>query len=136
MKDYSDFTADLKFGEEGEKMLDSILTNQTIEVKRDRKTHRTQNYFIEYSSHGKPSGINTTSAQHWALMTGDGSMTLLVQTTRLIEALQKFKQDCIKANIPPEESWAKRGGDGNTSIAFCIEAPALMMYLLECCKDR
>lgn len=136
MKDYSDFRADLEFGEEGEKMLDNILTHQKIEVKRDRKTHNTHNYFIEYSSHGKPSGINTTTAQHWALMTADGSVTLLVQTTRLIEALQKFKADCVRAEIPPESSWAKRGGDGNTSVAFCIEAPVLLTYLLESCQDR
>ncbi len=136
MKDYSDFRADLEYGEEGEKILDSILTHQKIEVKRDRMAHRTQNYFIEYQSHGKPSGINTTTAQHWALMTADGSTTLLVQTTRLVEALQKFKADCIKANIEPDTTWAKPGGDGNTSIAFCIEAPALIGYLLECCKDR
>lgn len=136
MKDYSDFRADLEYGEEGENILNGVLRNQKIEVKRDRIAHRTGNYYFEYESHGKPSGFKTTTAGLWAIMTADCSTTLLVETTRLVESLRKFKAQCIATEQDAAETWAKRGGDGNTSVGVLIPADILIHQILSHCQDR
>jgi len=53
----NDFKYDLKIGQVGETMLNEILHDSTIEVKRDSWIGRTGNIAVEYQSRGKPSGI-------------------------------------------------------------------------------
>jgi hypothetical protein len=62
------FEYDLKLGQERENALAQILGNDsTIEVKSDRMARKTGNVFIEVESRGKPSGLSTTLADHWAI---------------------------------------------------------------------
>ncbi len=136
MKDYSDFRSDLEYGEEGENILNGVLRNQKIEVKRDRIAHRTGNFYFEYQSRGKDSGFKTTTAGIWAIMTSDCSCTLLVETSRLVDALRKFKAECITTGQNADETYEKRGGDANTSVGVLIPADVLMNLILSDCKDR
>jgi len=46
-------------------------TNKTVEVKRDAKAHKTGNVFIETRCNGLDSGLNITTADHWAYMIKD-----------------------------------------------------------------
>ena len=84
------FDKDMPFGEEAEKAVLSIVRkkyplahkiegrfkyfdlfvpekNITIEVKRDKGSNETSNYFIEYNCNGYNSGINSSRANFWAI---------------------------------------------------------------------
>ena len=41
--------------------------NITVEVKRDKGSNETPNYFIEYNCNGYNSGINSSRADFWAI---------------------------------------------------------------------
>ena len=43
----------------------NIVTNKqfNIEIKGDRQAYKTNNFYIEYTSHDMPSGINTTKSE-------------------------------------------------------------------------
>lgn len=58
----NDFRHDLKVGQVAEKELGNILQSATIEVKYDQQYLRTGNFYIEYISRGKRSGIATSEA--------------------------------------------------------------------------
>ena len=84
------FKKDVPFGEEAEKKVLNIIKkkypsaykmegrfkyydlfvpekNITIEVKRDKGSNETPNYFIEYNCNGYNSGINSSRADFWAI---------------------------------------------------------------------
>ena len=42
----------------------------SVEVKRDRQAAKTGNFFLEQFAYGKPSGITSTRATAWALVSG------------------------------------------------------------------
>lgn len=52
-----------------------------VEVKYDKKSDETGNYFIEIEDNGKPSGINVTTADWWALV--DKEMLLWIKPDTL-----------------------------------------------------
>ena len=63
MKDRkTNFDYDLVIGQKGEKLVDHIFKNATVEVKRDFWTGTTGNIAVEFESRGKPSGISKTKS--------------------------------------------------------------------------
>lgn len=75
----SEWDLDLRFGQEGEIMVNHFLTApiETVEVKRDRRWKETGNLFIETECWSDAlcqwylSGISVTKASHWAFVLED-----------------------------------------------------------------
>jgi len=63
-------------------------TSKTVEVKRDAKAHTTGNIFIETRCNGSDSGLNITTADHWAYIIKDKIYVIKPNDIRL----------CIKHN--------------------------------------
>ena len=60
------FDIDLEYGKVRESQVADMLQNSKIEVKSERDMwQRTGNIAIEYSSYGKPSGIEATESDYW-----------------------------------------------------------------------
>jgi len=114
----SDFEYDLSVGKIGEKILGSILDDSTIEVKTDFEYHKTGNFYIEYQSRGKPSGISTTKAKYWALISSRSrdlnqdsvSFFLIIETEKLKRLCKKHY---YRKNV--------LGGDSDTSVGLLIK---------------
>jgi hypothetical protein len=71
----SDFDKDLKYGQDRENRIVSILDKDKtkIEVKTERDWwFKTGNIAIEIESYGKPSGIMVTKADYWVHILADG----------------------------------------------------------------
>ena len=127
-----DFKYDLALGQLGEGWLGYLLSSKTIEVKFDFGCYRTGNFYIEYESRGKHSGLATTQADYWFLIAAsekgqrlksdmtdvDGSDILhgiLIHTDRLKELCKtKFYRIGVA------------GGDNNTSKGVLIKARDLL----------
>jgi hypothetical protein len=129
-----DWRYDLKVGQEGENLISKLLRrnqdNFTVECKLDTMAHRTGNFYFEYNSRGRKSGLNTTQADFYALMTADQNFVMIVRTEKLKAALHAWKQKCIDQNLPPEQTWKKRGGDNKTSIGLLIPINELIQQIL------
>ena len=100
------FDIDLKYGQEREKKLASILDKDKnkIEVKTERDWwFKTGNIAIEVECNGKPSGIMATEADYWVhiLAEGDKDYCRMIFDTKTIKRLA----DKYKDNV-------KKGGDG------------------------
>ena len=100
------FDLDLKYGQEREKRLASILDKDKtkIEVKTERDWwFKTGNIAIEVECNGKPSGVMATTANYWVhiLSDGDKDYCRLIFDTRTIKRLAKKYIKTLKA-----------GGDG------------------------
>jgi hypothetical protein len=121
MKPCGDFRWDLEVGQIAERWLGEILSNNTIEVKRDFAASRTGNVFVEFSCRNKPSGIATTMATHWAFVLDDETVVLL--------PTEKLK-------IIAREAYRKRGtfkgGDSNASLGVLIRVERLVNHALSC----
>lgn len=118
----NDFKYDLKVGQVGEQLLSSILTNKTIEVKRDSWICKSGNIAIEYESRGKPSGIATSTAEYWAIIFSgeyNDEMILLIEAERLKKIARQYY---LKGNI-------KAMGDSNTSKAVLIPIKELIQII-------
>lgn len=113
MNHNSDFKYDLEIGQVGETMLNEILHDSTIEVKRDSWICKSGNIAVEYESRGKPSGIAKTQATHWCfIFSGDynDEVMVLIETERLKRISRIFfKKGSVKSM-----------GDNNTSKAVLI----------------
>ena len=89
----SDWDLDLRFGQEGEVIVNSLLTApiETVEVKRDRRWKETGNLYIETECWSDvlacwyASGISTTQASHWSFILEDSVRT--VPTERVSKAV-------------------------------------------------
>lgn len=128
----SDFRHDLRIGLMGELLLGKLLSNTTVEVKLDFGTHRTGNFYIEYASRNKPSGIATTEADYWVLiaasekgcrhkdnevfMEEDDILYLVTISTNRLKELCRTKYE--RKGVP--------GGDENTSLGVLIKAVDLL----------
>lgn len=131
--DYNnDFKYDLKIGQLAEGWFGNLLSSKSIEVKFDLGCYRTGNFYIEYESRGKPSGIATTEADFWFLVasTGMGAIrfragdsdiqpddvlfSVLIPTKRLRELC---RTKAHRKAVP--------GGDNNTSLGVLIKAELL-----------
>ena len=100
------FDIDLKYGQDREKKLASILDKDKnkIEVKTERDWwFKTGNIAIEVECNGKPSGIMATKADYWVhiLAEGDKDYCRLIFDTRTIKRLAKKYIGTLK-----------NGGDG------------------------
>jgi len=104
----SNFDLDFSFGSEGEKLVKELLTGGlTVEVKRDRKWHSTNNLYIEVEcwymtkQAWEPSGLSVTTAAYWAFVLEQS--TLIVPTDVLRRTVQE-KGRQITCDIPPNKS--------------------------------
>lgn len=73
-----DFDIDLRYGQEGERLVAAFLSgflDGTVEVKRDARAAETGNVYIETECHRRdgwqPSGIRASQATYWALVVGE-----------------------------------------------------------------
>lgn len=107
-KAFSEFDLDLEFGQDGENLVQDLLTGgKTIEVKRDRKWKDTHNVYIETSCYfiskggWAPSGLSVTKAAYWAFVLEDA--VLIIPTDALKYAVEKYGDE-ISCEIPPNKS--------------------------------
>jgi hypothetical protein len=124
----SDFRYDLKLGQVGENALGKMLSDHTIEVKFDFGTHWSGNFYIEYESRGKASGLATTEAKFWCLIAAtktadkqriaEGNYTSEDVMYSIIIATARLKVICEKHFYRT----GVRGGDNNTSLGYLVKA--------------
>ena len=131
----SDFRYDLKLGQVGEHALAKMISDEKLEVKFDWGTHRTGNFYIEYESRGKVSGIAKSEAKYWCLIAAsptadrkrvaegdfkgsDALFSIIINKDRLKEICEcKAHRKDVK------------GGDANTSLGYLIKAVDLLLSL-------
>ena len=111
----SDFRYDLKVGQLEEKWLADLLQSKTLEVKRDFKASQTGRVFVEFFCRGKPSGIATTEADHWAFILKEG-IVIILPTKRLKELVEEAQ----------EKGKTISGGDSNVSQGALIKLERLV----------
>ena len=115
MKFNSDFKYDLEVGQVEERWLAQLLTGNKIEVKRDFLAHKTGNVFVEYESRGRPSGIATSMADHWAFILEDETV-IIIKTERLkAKCRERFKGGNTVS-----------GGDSDTSMGVLLPVSLLI----------
>ena len=99
MKDRkTNFDYDLVIGQKGEKLVDHIFKNATVEVKRDFWTGTTGNIAVEFESRGKASGISKTKSDYYAFVLAEqfrDEVIIIIKTSRLKEIYLR-KQTIIK----------------------------------------
>ena len=111
-----DFRWDLKVGQLAERLLAEVLTDKTVEVKRDFKASQTGKVFVEFFSRGKDSGIAKTEADFWAFVVGEETI-IIVPTDKLKTLVQEAVQ---KGKVVS-------GGDRNTSQGALIKIERLVV---------
>lgn len=115
MEHNSDFRYDLKMGKVHEQWLGTMLTDSTIEVKRDFMADKTGRVFIEFESRGKASGITSSHAEYWAfVLSGHRAVIIPLDTLKEIAREQYRKTGVVK------------GGDNNTSLGVLINVGDLL----------
>ena len=93
------FDIDLKFGEEREAMVASILgeSKDKIEVKTERDWwHKTGNIAIEIECRGKHSGLSVTEADYWFHILARGKSNyaiIMFEVPVLKKIVEKFKDN-------------------------------------------
>lgn len=104
----SSFDLDFSYGKIGESLVDELLTGgKTVEVKRDRRWHQTNNVYIEVecwynnSDSWEPSGLSVSQASYWAFVLE--SSVFIVLTEVLRSAVVKHGRE-ITCEIPPNKS--------------------------------
>lgn len=114
--DYNnDFRYDLQLGQIHERWLGEVLTNASIEVKRDYVAAQTGRVFVEFESRGNASGLATSEAEYWAFVLS-GHRVAILPTERLREICRaKFRAGKVV-----------RGGDNNTSRGVLVELGELL----------
>lgn len=119
----SDFKYDLAIGKLGEGILSELISDSKIEVKTDLQYHKTGNFYIEYESRGKPSGISTSEADYWALI-GTNSSELKKENVCffIIIELDRLKKLCKSRYFRKRV----KGGDSDTSIGLLIKGTDLL----------
>jgi len=115
------FDLDLKYGQEREKRLASILDKDKskIEVKTERDWwFKTGNIAIEMECNGKPSGVMATKSDYWVhiLAEGEKDYCRLIFDTKTIKRLAKKYISTLKA-----------GGDGFRSKFVLIPLAEMFM---------
>jgi len=102
------FDFDLTEAKYNEGKLAKVLSYGLIELKTEYKGLETGNFFLEYESHGKPSGIATTDSQYWIIELPRRCYVVIEA-----ERLRKLGRIAFKEN-------RKLGGDFNTSRGVTI----------------
>jgi hypothetical protein len=108
----SDFQFDLRFGNKGETEFAKIVHSKDVEVKKDRKAAKTGNFYIEYESRGKESGISTTKADYWVLIVENRFM-IVVET----DILKKTLKYLLKKRLAMGKV---KGGDSDSSLGVLV----------------
>ena len=108
MSKLSDFDLDLATGQEGEQLVEQLLTGgKTIEVKTDLKWKDTGNLYIETTcwSHNNEewyaSGLSSTKASYWAFVLKGG---ILLVPTETLKKVVTVRGRAINCNIQPNPS--------------------------------
>lgn len=119
------FDADLQFGQQGERWLMWLGTDQAkVEVKTERETWMaTKNAVFEFRSRGKPSGITTTEADYWLHIFSERDravMAFLFRVTELKEFLRAVYKDPAKYGAR-----VCNGGDENSSEVILVPVSEL-----------
>jgi hypothetical protein len=97
----SDWDLDLRFGQEGEVLVNNFLTSpiETVEVKRDRRWKETGNLYIETECWSDvlgcwyASGISTTKASHWSFILEDSVVIVPTERVRMAIAKHGLKRE-------------------------------------------
>ena len=97
----SDWDLDLRYGQEGEVFVNSLLTApiNTVEVKRDRRWKETGNIYIETEcwsddlGHWYLSGITSTKASHWSFVLESIVLTIPTDLIRKAIALYGIQRE-------------------------------------------
>ena len=99
---------DFSYGRVGESLVDELLTGgKTVEVKRDRRWHQTNNVYIEVecwynnSDSWEPSGLSVSQASYWAFVLESSVHIVLTEVLR--SAVAKYGRE-ITCEIPPNKS--------------------------------
>lgn len=111
----NDFRYDLLVGQNAENFLGVLLQGKTLEVKLDKRSHRTGKIFVEFESRGKPSGIATSEADYWCYII-EGRGAIIVST----ETMKQKAREALKLH------GEIRGGDSNTSRGVLVEVGGLL----------
>lgn len=119
------FDADLQFGQQGERWLMWLGTDQAkVEVKTERDVWmETKNAVFEFRSRGKASGITTTEADYWLHIfseRGRAVMAFMFRVPELREFLRAVYRD-------PNKFGARvcRGGDDASSEVILVPVDQL-----------
>ena len=75
-------------------------------------------FYIEYESRGKPSGIRTTQADYWVYKISE-KQAIVIETDELKKKIEQLVKD-KKARM------GVKGGDNNTSLGFLIKIKDLV----------
>ena len=105
----SDWDLDLRFGQAGEVLVNSLLTApiETVEVKTDRRWKETGNLYIEVycwspnTQSWYPSGLSATKASHWSFVLETAVLTFAVPVLK--DACKRYGRQ-INCEIPPNQS--------------------------------
>lgn len=104
----SAFDLDFSYGRAGETLVEELLSGgKTVEVKRDRRWHQTNNIYIEVecwyqsSQSWEPSGLSVSTASHWAFVLEQS--VFIIPTYVLRDATHKHGRE-ITCEIPPNKS--------------------------------
>lgn len=132
MEQNSDFRYDLRIGVMSEIIIGQLLTSRTVEVKMDFGVHKTGNFYIEYSSRGKPSGIANTEADYWILIgASEEGLRHRYEDVAVDESdimyfitipTERLKHLCRTKYFLKDVE----GGDNNTSLGVLIKATDLL----------
>ena len=127
MNDRAKFDLDLQYGQQGERWLTWLGTDQAkVEVKTERDAWAiTGNAVFEYECRGKPSGIAVTEADYWCHIL---RLNDLPQATYLwrTEDLKVFLRKCLSTQ-GYAGSRSTSGGDDLASKVILVPIPNLWM---------
>ena len=129
MKDRkTNFDYDLIIGQQGERLVDHIFKNATVEVKRDFWTGTTGNIAVEFESRGKPSGISKTKSDYYAFVLAQefrDEVIIIIKTSRLKEIAREYD---LKGRV-------KEMGDDKTSLSVLIPIKDLSNFAYDRATD-
>jgi hypothetical protein len=119
------FDADLQFGQQGERWLMWLGTDQAkVEVKTERDTWmNTKNAVFEFRCRDKPSGITTTQSDYWLHIFSERGQAVMAFLFR-VEELKQFLRAVYK---DPAKYGARvcKGGDDNRSEVILVPVQEL-----------
>ena len=129
----NDFKHDLKVGQLAEGHLDRLLNSKTIEVKCDFGGWKTGNFYVEYESRNKPSGLATTQADYWCIyiMTERGQRLQnnpdLIMDELDIKTIILLPSSNLKAKCKTHAfRKSVKGGNNNSSLGCLIKIKDLI----------
>ena len=125
MSDRAKFDLDLQYGQDGERWLTWLGTDQAkVEVKTERDTWATTgNAVFEYKCRGKASGIAVTTSDYWMHVFKLHDVALMVMTFHT-QDLREFLREC-HSTAGIHGSRLTIGGDDNASEVILVPIQSL-----------